>query len=211
MHTPLPARSHAQEPSLEEYREAVIGALGVAFASSDIAMSTLERRLEIAVRARSLDELDALVGDLPSIAPAQGERVTADPPPQRTVIAAFLGGQVRKGRWHVPRQVKVIAVAGGVVLDLRQARFSPGVTEIEVFCLGGGVEVIVPPDVRVESMGVAIMGGFDSSDNDADAQPDAPLVRINGVAVMGGVETKVKLPRDRKLLAFQKKVAQLRG
>lgn len=211
MHTPLPARAHHPEPSLEEYREAVIGALGVAFASDDLSMSTLERRLEVAVRATSLDELDALVGDLPSVGPTRGERVTAEPAPQRTVIAAFMGGQVRKGHWHVPRHVKVFAVAGGVQLDLRQARFSPGVTEIEVFCLAGGIEVIVPPDVRVESMGIAIMGGFDASDTDGHADPGAPVVRINGVALMGGVEARVKQPREKRLQAFQRKLARLRG
>lgn len=210
MHTPLPVRAHDQEPSLEEYREAVIGALGVAFASDDLSMSTLERRLEVAVRATSLDELDALIGDLPTVGPARGERVTAEPAPQRIVVGAFLGGQVRKGHWHVPRHVKVFAVAGGVKLDLRQARFSPGVTEIEVFALAGGVEVIVPPDVRVESMGIAILGGFDASHTEGNADPDAPVVRINGLAFMGGVETKAKQPQEKRLQAFQRKLARMR-
>lgn len=210
MHTPLPAHAQHREPSLDEYREAVIGALGVAFASDDLSMSVLERRLEVAVRATSLDELDALVGDLPSVGPTRGERVTAEPAPQRTVIAAFMGGQVRKGHWHVPRHVKVFAIAGGVQLDLRQARFSPGVTEIDVFTFMGGVEVIVPPDVRVESMGIAVLGGFDSNDTDGNAVPGAPVVRINGLALMGGVEAKARQPREKRLQAFQRTLARLR-
>ena len=41
------------------------------------------------------------------------------------------------------------------------------------------------------------MGGFSVTGADADPGPDAPLLRINGVAIMGGVDAKLK--RLRKL------------
>jgi hypothetical protein len=36
------------------------------------------------------------------------------------------------------------------------------------------------------------MGGFSVSGSDADPGPNAPVLRINGVAIMGGVEAKMK-------------------
>jgi hypothetical protein len=52
--------------------------------------------------------------------------------------------------------------------------------------------VTVPPDVRVESDGVAFMGGFeDQLDRRATLDPKARLVRLTGLAIMGGVEVKV--------------------
>ena len=49
---------------------------------------------------------------------------------------------------------------GGCVLDLRAAQFSTPVTTITVVAIMGGVEVIVPPGIRVEMHGQALMGGW---------------------------------------------------
>lgn len=112
--------------------------------------------------------------------------------PERAVLVAVFGGADRKGAWVLPRSVKVFAVMGGVDLDLREAHFAAGVSEIEVFALMGGVDIKVPTGVRVETTGVGIMGGFSISGADADPGPDAPVLRINGVAIMGGVDAKLK-------------------
>jgi hypothetical protein len=55
------------------------------------------------------------------------------------------------------------------------------------------VEIIVPPNLNVESHGIGIMGGFDHNAKYME-QPDptAPTVRISGVALMGGVEVTVR-------------------
>ena len=68
---------------------------------------------------------------------------------------------------------------------------------IYVFALMGGVEIIVPPDVRLESDGFAIMGGFeDQLTEPASTDPNVPLVRVHGMAIMGGVEARVAAPGD---------------
>ena len=101
---------------------------------------------------------------------------------------------------------------GGVELDLRNARFAPGVTEIEVFALMGGVDVIVPHGVRVEAIGFAIMGGFDANAGDATAgDPDQPVIRLSGFAVMGGVSARHKEPSTKKLAKFEKRLKELRA
>jgi predicted membrane protein len=50
---------------------------------------------------------------------------------------------------------------GGSELDFREAVMGPGVTELQIFAVCGGVEVVVPPGLNVESHGIAIMGGFE--------------------------------------------------
>ncbi|MCP5042486.1 MAG: hypothetical protein GY944_15785 [bacterium] len=63
----------------------------------------------------------------------------------------------------------------------------------------GGVSILVPPGVEIDSNGLGIMGGFSSPANTQD--PDAPLIRVRGFALMGGVEVKVKkLPLSKRLL-----------
>jgi hypothetical protein len=46
--------------------------------------------------------------------------------------------------------------------------------------------------VRLETDGVAIMGGFEDRVDEAGAAKDAPIVRITGVAIMGGVAAQVQ-------------------
>jgi hypothetical protein len=107
-----------------------------------------------------------------------------------------MGGVVRRGAWAVPQRVSAIAIMGGVELDLRDAQLSPGVTEIQAFALMGGVVVYVPPNVRLEVDGSAILGGFeDQVYTPPVPDPAAPIVRVTGLAIMGGVEASVKVRR----------------
>ena len=74
-----------------------------------------------------------------------------------------------------------------------------GVTEIEVYALMGGANIIVPPDINVRTSGTGVLGGFGSVESRATDE-GAPTLHIKGFAVMGGVEIKVKkLPLLKRL------------
>lgn len=81
---------------------------------------------------------------------------------------------------------------GGVTLDLREADLIEGTTTIRCFAFWGGIQILVPPDVDLDTGGAGILGGFDHVDYTAPEGDDVPLVRIEGVAVMGGVGIRVK-------------------
>jgi hypothetical protein len=90
---------------------------------------------------------------------------------------------------------------GGVELDFREATLQPGITEVHAFAFWGGVEILVPPDIRLECSGIGIMGGFDTGDWAGEpggdvGDPLIPVLRVTGVAVMGGVEVKVRYPGE---------------
>lgn len=114
---------------------------------------------------------------------------------------SMMGGATRKGDWLVANTHTSITVMGGNAVDLREARFETGEIRIYAFAVMGGIEIIVPEGVRVVSDGIGIMGGFDSSvHKHATIRPselpaDAPVVRVSGLAVMGGVSVITK-PRD---------------
>jgi hypothetical protein len=186
-------------------RERTIQALTAHFAGDVIDVDEFESRLERAYRATVPAQLDALVADLPAI---QGFTTTVLAPypflaptsevPERGVLIAVMGGHGRGGSWLVPRHLKVFAVMGGAGLDLREARFAPGVTEIDVTAIMGGAEIIVPPGVRVECVGSAFMGGFEVTGGDVSVLgPANPILRIDGTVVMGGVEIKTARPGEK--------------
>ena len=185
-------------------RERVVQMLGVHFAYDRLSMEAYEDRLERAYRAVSRPQLEALLQDLPT---ASGEEVASAPSPllvpgsevpARGIIVAAMGGAERKGSWIVPQHLKVWAMAGGAVLDLREARFAPGRTVIEVFAFMGGVEIIVPPGVRVETSSTAVFaGGVENEAGDATAlSPLQPVLELSGLVIFGGVETKTRLPGE---------------
>jgi hypothetical protein len=61
----------------------------------------------------------------------------------------------------------------------------------------GGVEITVPEGLTVQVDGIGIFGGFDQK-AEGPGEPGAPVLRIKGAALFGGVEIKRK-PRKRSV------------
>ena len=206
----LVARDANARVLLSADRERVAAALCLHFAADNIGMEMLEDRLDRVYVAQSAAELQSLLADLP---PLPDELLDAgnspliapsSAVPMRGVVMAALGGAGRKGSWLVPRELKVFAIMGGVEIDLREAKFAPGITQIDVTAFMGGVEIIVPRGVRVEILGAAIMGGFEADAGDATAlDPNQPVLRVTGLAIMAAVEVKVKRPAKGTLRKFE--------
>ncbi len=193
--------------TLEPARQRTIDQLCEHFAAENLSDEALDERLMLAYQATTADQLQGLLADLPALrpagvpAPAQAPSTQvgrADYAPERQVVVAIMGGAERKGVWTPPSNLHVFALMGGAELDFREARFGPGVTEVTIFAMMGGVEIVVPPGVHVDMNGMAVMGGFSQSGRGAPAEdPNAPVLRVGGFALMGGVEVDVRLPGER--------------
>jgi hypothetical protein len=191
---------------VHDTREQVIATLSDAFARDVLDVDEFERRVTVAHTSETLAQIEALVADLPAttttttaLAPTSVALVPAgegqEAPPQ-TVYAVF-GGVDRRGTWTVPRNLRVVAMMGGAVLDLREARFPRGVVDLEVKAIFGGVQILVPPGLALEVHGSAIMGGFQNVNRAPPTpDPDAPLLRVRGLAVMGGVDISMRVPGE---------------
>lgn len=217
---------------LGQTRQVTIDALCEHFANDAIPVEEFERRVDVAHKAASVQELKDLLRDLPGgnvpapagtaggVAPVPRPRArvtSAAHVKEREIVLAVMGGASRKGRWSPARKNFAFAVMGGTELDFREAALPPGVTEVQVFTVMGGVEILVPPGVNVESHGIGIMGGFDHLGDEEGYDPEAPTLRIAGLALMGGVDIQVRYPgetarearRRRKLERQERK--RLRG
>lgn len=192
---------------LEQTRQNVIVQLTEHFAVDNLSVEALEERLDRAHAAATLDDLRSLVSDLPVLqqgaAMAAGPRTYVSPATgthvaERQFIVGIMGGAEKKGVWTPARETVVIAVMGGVELDFREARMPPGVTEVNIFAIMGGAQIIVPPGVHVDMSGFALMGGFGQSGYaPPPTDPNAPVLRIGGFALMGGVEVDIRYPGER--------------
>ncbi len=193
--------------ALKARREQTIQTLCDEFAADHLEVAEFEQRLDSAHKALTLAELDALTADLPARAaaaavPATAPQSTPAPPAtfrQRAsqLIVGIMGGATRRGRWTPARESTAIGVMGGVLLDFREAQLPAGETVVHAFAFCGGVSIVVPPELNVEVNGIGIMGGFDHLNAVAGtAAPDAPRLRVDGVALMGGVDVQVKGPKE---------------
>lgn len=195
----------ALTPPLERTREQTIDALCEHFANDVMGVEEFERRVEAAHKAASVEELRALLRDLPggevtaaaAVVPASPAArgytmTTPDRVRDRGFAVAIMGGARRRGRWTPARTNFAIAIMGGAELDFREAVMGPGVTELQVFTMWGGVEIIVPPGMNVESHGIGIIGGFEHAAEGIAPDPAAPTLRISGMALMGGVDITVR-------------------
>lgn len=88
---------------------------------------------------------------------------------------------------------KVMAMFGGVLLDLRKATPAPTGIYIDLAVAMAGVNLVVPEGWRVRFEGKTIAGGF-SDQTRTTADPDQPTVTLTGFVVMGGVQATTRLP-----------------
>ncbi len=213
----LPDRLPSSEfPALAEEREKTVQRLSVHFAADHLEISELERRLDLVYSSGSPAELAELVADLPALSVDAEVEVTPSVQvepwravPRNQTLVAVCGGAERKGQWTPPRHMNVVAIMGGAGLDFREAIFGDSVTEVTVVVCMGGVEIIVPPGVRVESNGFALMGGFEQVAQEATGS-EAPLIKVNGFVCMGAAEIKVRLPGETEREA-RKRIKQEKG
>jgi hypothetical protein len=62
----------------------------------------------------------------------------------------------------------------------------------------GGVDIVVPHGVRVINNTSGILGGADLHGTDQLTDPNAPVVRLTGTCMLGGVDVKAKGPKRKK-------------
>lgn len=195
--------------ALKERRERTVTLLCEAFAQDRLELAELETRLDLVHRATTPADLDALVQDLPAPAPpppapssparaaiARSGRALGEAVRESRTFLAFMGGVERSGNWAPARRNVVITVMGGADLDFREVDLPPGETEIFIFAMMGGVDIVVPPELAVDATGIAIMGGFAHASAPRVTDPSAPVLRINGFCLMGGVDISVRRPGE---------------
>ncbi len=171
-------------------RERASDTLRQASVEGRLTLDEFAERVERALAARTRDELQAVTSDLPASRP-----VSAVAGPRRPAVrfsVAIMSGVERKGFWRVDEQTLAVAVMGGCKLDLRGAAISAPVTVINAYAVMGEVDIVVPFGVEVELGGIAIMGSKELGLTGPPPPPGAPVVRINGYALMGSVTVRDK-------------------
>jgi predicted membrane protein len=107
----------------------------------------------------------------------------------RMNIVAIMGGVTRGNNSPAFRRADLLAIMGGLEIDLRKAAIN-GEAVIDLFVMWGGIEIRVPEDWTVTSHVVPLMGGVEDKTRPPQTAHVQHSLVLRGVALMGGVEIK---------------------
>ena len=179
-------------------RERIANVLREAAGDGRLTMAELDERLDAVYAAKTYAELEPITHDLPATGAEYLPTVSAGPAPDPARFGgeptshgavAILGGFTRRGDWVVPTEFTAFMLMGGGEIDMRDARFEDREVSIHIVAIMGGCEITVPEDATVRVTGVGILGAFEHSDA-GPGSPDGPVITVNGLAFMGGVNVK---------------------
>ena len=108
---------------------------------------------------------------------------------------AIFSGSERTYNDEVFAGSHLVAVFGGVDLDLRNAKFTKD-TVIKAFALFGGVDIKVPEDVQVKIRSGFIFGGV-SDDRKGDTTKGKHTIYLDAGGGFGGITIKDKIGKKK--------------
>ena len=185
----------AEQRISDQERQQVAEVLRQAAGEGRIDVDELDKRLEATFAAKTYAQIVPITADLPragiSGLPVQSSAALAAGPAHESSFA-MMSTTRRRGPWQVGTQHKAFALMGGVVLDLREAIGTGQHVTINASVVMGSVDVVVDERTVVICDGRAFMGDYSESRSriHAQPQPDSPVVRVSGRAVMGRVNVK---------------------
>jgi hypothetical protein len=191
---PAPAGIRASDAD----RDRIADILREAMAEGRLTVEEHAERVDAVYRAKTVGELEPLVRDLPT--PGGSTRPSSATPyaygpeapagPADNLVAIF-SSSTRKGRWRVGGRTNAFALFGSVEIDLTEALFSQRLTVINATSIFGSVEIKVPENISLRGSGTGVFGNFEVLTLES-ADPEAPVIVVNGYSVFGNVEAKPK-------------------
>jgi hypothetical protein len=189
-------------------RDRIADLLRDALAEGRLTPEEHAERVEGVLAAKTVGELDVFVRDLPaahgdtrrattayasvpsSAVPNRPSPGAIPVDPDDRLVAVF-SASVRKGRWRTGRRIHAFAIFGSVEIDLSEALFEHRQVMIRAYAVFGSVEIRVPENVSLRGSGGGVLGDF-AVDMLDSTEPDAPVVYVDGLAVLGSIEARPK-------------------
>ena len=103
------------------------------------------------------------------------------------ILIPYLGADHACYAFQMPEYAKHFTC---ISVDLRGAELAPG-ARLSLRTLFGGIDIKTPPGWRLDSSVKALAGGVDTG-APAQAHPEAPVLALEGLALMGGIAVGAK-------------------
>lgn len=186
-------------------RDQVVELLHRAYAEGRLSLEEHQDRTEIALAAKTFDELNGLTTDLvhtgspgphaalvPLRPGARNLVVTDGAIAETDNLTAILSDTKRQGTWRIRHQTNARSLMGSVRLDLTEATFDAPTVYIDCTTLLGDVTLRVPVGVTIIDEVTQVLASTSIKDI---GEPDAamPTIVLRGTNILS--EIKVRGPR----------------
>jgi len=182
-----------------EDRDQVAEQLRVAAGDGRLSPEELDERLELALTARTYDELAAVVADLPAagtaVSPTALSLATGAQAPKDLIrLHCSSGHAERQGRWVVPSRMNLKVSNGHITLDFTQAVITQPALHIYANVHSGHITLITKPGIVVDADDVTVHNGHVRVR--APWGPDVPvLLRVDVAGRCGSGHITARPPR----------------
>jgi hypothetical protein len=173
-------------------RQLVLSRLAEAMSQGRITMEEFELRTGVAVHARTAAELDGVVADLPP------DPFVADV----VELRGTLGSVRRRGRWAVPRTLRLHRRMGSAELDFTEAEIPHPTVTIDLDVIGGSVELRLPCAASASLDRVLVTLG--SAEDHRKNPPVRGIPHFEVVGTLRGGSLEVRGPRRRLFPLFRR-------
>ena len=189
--TPNPAFGGGASPAPPLDRSAAIAQLTRHATSGELTLDEYAACAAAIAAATTSAELEAATALVAHEPPAPV------PTPGRTLVGIF-GGTDQRGRWRLPRRLRVLAVLGGVNADLGHAQVEAPLSTITVLAVLGGVSLTAPPGVSIQLSGASLLGGKSDKRPPGEPLPGSPVIHVRAFTLLGGVSVEQRKAHEDK-------------
>ncbi|UGS34427.1 hypothetical protein [Capillimicrobium parvum] len=175
-------------PELSEARRLALSTLSEAASSARLTLGEYAQRADAVHRAADAGDVAAALADVRE----PGAGLAGE---SRSWLVGILSGTEQRGRWRLAARLRIVALLGGVKLDLGAAEVQAPVSTITVLAILGGAEISAPAGVSVQLSGASLFGGRGDERSPGPPLPGSPLIRVRSFALFGGVKVTQARPR----------------
>jgi hypothetical protein len=173
-------------------REQVLQHLQEAMAQGMITADELAERSDRALNAKTREDIDPLVADLPHAVATYSGAALPTPIAANDVmdLGATLGSTSRKGYWVVPRKLRVRSRLGSTELDFTEAQIDHPVVDVEIDVKGGSVEMRLPEGASASMDDVHVTAGSIEDHRKYREPMGRPHFNVTGTLSWGSLEIR---------------------
>ena len=163
-------------------RERVVDVLRTAAGDGRLTADELDQRLEAALTARTLADLEPLLADLTTAAAAEVQDLAR--------IKCGSGSAKRDRSWVVPRRLEIDVGSGTVRLDFRQAVIGAPELRIDAQIASGTLLLITRPGIVVDADDLTVNSGSVKVVPPGSGAPVELRVKVSGRVGSGSVRAR---------------------